>query len=353
MRHRQFVGARIEDAINRSANRVLPGRGWVERIIPYPGYGNEEHLRVLGRVVLVPHSDSQLGLGVDQMLNHRGWRNLFRQAVPGASVGVTVGDEQIEVQADRGGYLDVTIKNHGLTPGWAHVTITTLTAEPVRAPIQVVSSEQTWGLISDLDDTVISTSLPRLFLAAWNSFVSTEGNRRAVTGMARFYQRFQRAHPGAPIVYVSTGAWNTLPFLNRFLHRHGFPPGVLLLTDWGPTNNGFFRSGPDHKRYAVGELARDFPNIKWLLVGDDGQHDPLLYREFAELQPDRVRAIAIRQLTSTEQVLAHGTVDRLQDNSEIEWTPPPVPETVGRDGDELFLELAEVLGLKDTSPLRT
>lgn len=340
MKHRQFVGARIEDAINRRLIRVLPGRGWEQRVVPFTGYGNEEHLRVLGRVVL-RHPVRRPGPFAHQPLRRRGMKNLFQQAVPNAKVRVQVGNDIIDVLADRGGYLDLSVRHHNLPPGWTTVKVWTDSAAPVDAPIQIVSSDEEYGLISDIDDTIIASSLPRLLIAAWNSFVITEGQRRAIPGMARFYQHFQQRHPGAPVIYVSTGAWNTIPFLNRFLQRHGFPAGALLLTDWGPTNTGFFRSGPDHKRYSMHELARDFPAIKWLLVGDDGQRDPLLYREFAELQPDHVRAIAIRQLSSAEQVLAHGTTAVLQDNSEISWTPPPVPEFFGEDGDDLNRLLTE------------
>ena len=104
-------------------------------------------------------------------------------------------------------------------------------------------------------------------IAAWNSFVRDEANRQSIPGMARLYRRFLDAHPGAPLVYLSTGAWNTFEFLQRFLRRHAYPKGPLLLTDWGPTNAGWFRSGADHKRLALRELARDFPDIKWVLIG--------------------------------------------------------------------------------------
>jgi phosphatidate phosphatase APP1 len=124
--------------------------------------------------------------------------------------------------------------------------------------------------------------------------------------MATMYRELLDEHPGAPIVYVSTGAWNTSPHLNRFLKKHGYPLGPLLLTDWGPTNSGWFRSGQEHKRSCLHRLANEFPNIRWLLVGDDGQHDPKIYGDFAEDRPDRVEAIAIRELTPTEQVLSHG-----------------------------------------------
>jgi phosphatidate phosphatase APP1 len=66
-------------------------------------------------------------------------------------------------------------------------------------------------------------------------------------------------HPGAPIIFVSTGAWNTAPTLTRFLKRNGFPIGPLLLTDWGPTNTGWFRSGQDHKRGVPGPTGQGLP----------------------------------------------------------------------------------------------
>ena len=82
--------------------------------------------------------------------------------------------------------------------------------------------------------------------------------------------------------------------------------GPALLTDWGPTDDSIFRSGQAHKRAALRRLATEFPHIQWLLVGDDGQHDPVIYEEFAAERPDNVAAIAIRQLTPTQQLLSHG-----------------------------------------------
>jgi len=46
--------------------------------------------------------------------------------------------------------------------------------------------------------------------------------------------------------------------------------------------------------------------MRWLLIGDDGQHDEEIYGEFAESHPENVAAIAIRQLSTSEAVLAGG-----------------------------------------------
>jgi phosphatidate phosphatase APP1 len=170
--------------------------------------------------------------------------------------------------------------------------------------------------------------------------------------MAGFYRHWRGRHPDGPVVYLSTGAWNTFDSLRRFLQAHRFPEGPLLLTDWGPSNSGWFRSGPAHKRSQLNRLAHDFPHIRWLLVGDDGQHDPRLYTEFARRWPDRVSAIAIRQLSPGQQLLAHGTpmpdaaereaAERDEAGGADAGPALSCPVVRGSDGTELIAELAQV-----------
>jgi phosphatidate phosphatase APP1 len=174
----------------------------------------------------------------------------------------------------------------------------------VEAPVRIIDSEVRFGVLSDIDDTVMVTALPRPLLAAWNTFVLDEHARAAVPGMAVLYERLATANPGAPIFYLSTGAWNVAPALSRFLSRHLYPAGPLLLTDWGPTPDRWFRSGRAHKIDTLKRLAREFPQIRWLLIGDDGQHDQEIYAEFAAAHPENVAAVAIRRLSPTEAILA-------------------------------------------------
>ena len=222
-------------------------------------------------------------------------------------VSVTVGDRTTHARTDRSGYLDVVIPEPGFEPGWHTVTIEAEGAKPVPAWVLIIDREASFGLVSDIDDTVISTSLPRPLIAAWNTFVRQETARHLVPGMAPMYRTLLGEHPGSPIFYLSTGAWNTAPTLTRFLKRHGYPAGPMLMTDWGPTNTGWFRSGQEHKTEALHRLAREFPRIRWVLIGDDGQHDPKIYGDFARDRPDVVEAIGIRELTPAEQVLARHT----------------------------------------------
>ncbi|MET1064236.1 MAG: App1 family protein, partial [Arthrobacter sp.] len=68
----------------------------------------------------------------------------------------------------------------------------------------------------------------------------------------------------------------------------------------------WFRSGQEHKRRNLELLAEEFPHMRWLLFGDNGQHDEAIYSNFAQQHSDRVAAIGIRQLSASEAVLAGG-----------------------------------------------
>jgi phosphatidate phosphatase APP1 len=142
--------------------------------------------------------------------------------------------------------------------------------------------------------------------------------------MAVLYERLHASTEGCPVVYLSTGAWNVAPTLSRFLSRNLYPRGPLLLTDWGPTHDRFFRSGRLHKQGSLDRLAEEFPQVRWLLVGDDGQHDEELYGRFLRDHPENVAAVAIRELSPSEAVLAGGrSRSEHAQGSDVAWVSAP------------------------------
>jgi phosphatidate phosphatase APP1 len=311
--------ARIEDAVHEVIERRLRQRGWQPVITAYTGYGAPGWARVMARVVLT--RPSQVRKRLEKV---RGWRSFTTSPVNNARVQIQIGDRVHETLTDRSGYVDCRVEGD-LEPGWGSVRLTTEGAQPVDAPVRVVEPGVKFGVISDIDDTVMVTALPRPLLAAWNTFVLDEHARNAVPGMAVLYERLATAHPGSPVFYLSTGAWNVAPTLSRFLSRHLYPAGPLLLTDWGPTPDRWFRSGQEHKRNTLSRLATEFPDIRWLLIGDDGQHDQEIYSEFARAHPENVAAVAIRRLSPTQAVLA-GAIPG----------PASNPEAVGSGGKTWF-----------------
>ncbi|MFC5501893.1 App1 family protein [Lysinimonas soli] len=329
--------ARLEDGWQAWRQRRGLRRGLVPTVIPFAGYGTEDWVRVLGRVVLRRPGAAP----VDRFTNIRGWRSFISIPLGDIEVEVVAGGEQRTIRSDRGGVLDATIQVR-MPRGWVAITLRAA-GDEAEAPVFVVEDGVGFGVVSDVDDTVMVTALPRPLLAAWNTFVLDEHARRPVPGMAVLYTRLQQAHPGAPFIYLSTGAWNVVPTLTRFLERNLYPRGSLLLTDWGPTHDRWFRSGSAHKAESLERLATEFPRMRWLLIGDDGQHDEQIYGDFATAHPGNVAAVAIRRLTPGEAVLAGGRSDaETHDLGRTRWV-------YGDDGAALMVKL-ENLGLLPTGP---
>lgn len=327
---RAHFAARIEDRIHAFRERRARQRGLVPTIIPFAGYGGDGWVRVLARVIL-QKPDRR---APDRSRGIRGWRSFTSIHVAHAAIEVEAGGVVHAVTADRGGLIDVRLEA-ALEPGWQELRLTIEGADAVIARVLIVDPQVRFGIVSDIDDTVVVTALPRPFVAAWNTFVLNEHARRPVPGMPVLFDRIMTAHPGAPIVYVSTGAWNTVLTLNRFLDRHLYPRGPLLLTDWGPTLDGWFRSGAAHKRSNLRRLVAEFPDIRWLLVGDDGQHDEERYAELVADHPGSVAAVAIRRLTRGEAVLAGGRSPHDRHEGKVPWV-------WGSDGAELAEELSAI-----------
>lgn len=331
--------ARLEYRFHAWRERRARARGNRPTVSGYPGYGGEDWVRVLGRVLIVPPVRTKHR---GEYASVRGWRSFAAVPVGYAQITVTVDGVSHDAVADRGGVID-TVLPARLAPGWQPVSMSVEGSEPFETRVFIVGSDLRFGVVSDVDDTVMVTALPRPFVAAWNSFVLDEHARQPVPGMAVLLERLVRDKPGAPVVYLSTGAWNVAPTLQRFLRRHLFPPGALLLTDWGPTHDRWFRSGQAHKQENLRRLAREFPHIKWILIGDDGQHDDDLYTAFTSEFPDHVTAVAIRRLSPTEAVLAGGR-DAVNDHSAA-----AVPWVTGPDGAALLDRLTEAGALDPES----
>src|SRR5699024_10720404 len=90
----------------------------------------------------------------------RGWRSFLTAPVAYLPITVDVGGTEHAARADRGGYLDVLIPEHGLTPGWHEIIIRARGARPVVASVLVIGPQTRVGIVSDIDDTVMVTRVP-------------------------------------------------------------------------------------------------------------------------------------------------------------------------------------------------
>jgi phosphatidate phosphatase APP1 len=127
-------------------------------------------------------------------------------------------------------------------------------------------------LVSDVQD--------RLKLVAKYTLLGLQ-QRRAVAGVADFYKCLAARNPTpslTPIIYLSASPRQLQSYLQQFLDHNAFPPGVLI------TRRLELEAGGDpvldQIRYKTGKIESILPwfaDVQFVLVGDDGEHDPETY----------------------------------------------------------------------------
>jgi len=157
-----------------------------------------------------------------------------------------------------------------------------------------------FGVISDLDDTVIHTGITNLLLAAKLTFMENAKTRKPLDGIAKLYEALQRgqaAEPVNPIFYISSSPWNLYDLLVDFLRLNEIPAGPLQLRDWGLDRMKFIKEpGHSDKRERALALMDRYADLSFVLIGDSGQEDPEIYAEITRIRPGRVKAIYIRDV---------------------------------------------------------
>ena len=295
----------------RVSGKIMRRLGWFPSVEPYIGYGTDNYARLICRTVLAPKAGhhSVLKRGIYAMLVVPAVRIRVSLSIDGVPVeSAQVGDSSVYDKPDASfnsgaeycvsdcsGYLDL-ITERSLNVGEHKVSYKVDNREPVDASMFVISEKSTLGIISDVDDTIMVTQAPSPLRAAYNLLIMNPEHRHAVKGMNHFFNKIRDFVPNAPFFYLSTSPWNVEASIRHFIAREGFPSGPLLLRDLDPRPKTFVPTGPQHKLEFAQQLMDDFPGMRFVLIGDDGQKDPATYASIIKKFPNRVLAVGIRQL---------------------------------------------------------
>jgi phosphatidate phosphatase APP1 len=290
----------------------LGGDGDPIHIVPYNGYGTARRIFVRGRVLeeegIRPAED-----------NDSVWENMTNMflrfesdEVPGARVAVRVGGQEFFLTADDEGFYQAWLELNRPLPDdrlWHELDIELL--EPLRpgaAPVRVSGkalvppATARFGVISDIDDTVIQTHATDLLRMARSVFLSNARTRLPFKGVAAFYAALHGGVQGQernPLFYVSSGPWNLYDLLTEFFTLHAIPQEpVLFLRDWGVSPAELLPLGHrDHKLAAIRQVMELYPELPFILIGDSGQEDPEIYHEAVTLFKERIMAVYIRNVS--------------------------------------------------------
>jgi phosphatidate phosphatase APP1 len=276
-------------------------------IVPYLGYGTSNKLVLNGRVL----RDDRLA---ERGEAGTGWQNLVElykrlasNEVPGARVRARFQEVEMEAVADGEGYFTFEMLLHRPldTPGWHRVQLELVepsfpNGKPVLAEARVLvpPANARFGIISDIDDTVVWTNVTNRLRMLVMLTRSNAHTRKPFKGVAAFYRALRNGggNQGNPIFYVSSSPWNLYTPLVEFMRVQGIPRGPLFLKDYGEHTLFSSRDHQTHKLASIEHILQAFPHLQFILIGDSGEQDPEIYSKVVKMYPERIRVIYIRNV---------------------------------------------------------
>ncbi|GAP13434.1 uncharacterized conserved protein [Longilinea arvoryzae] len=237
------------------------------------------------------------------------YRRMNSDEIPHARLRIYAGDQMREVQCDEEGFFELNLaRPDGQLPltrlelEWLPPSDSIETNSPDKngSPVPVsllpYAAPARFGVISDVDDTLLITHVQNLLGLARSLVSGRPEQRPRFPGAPALYRGLTR--PGNPLFFVSSSPWNLHDLLDETFDYYDLPPRVTLLRDWGITDQEILPTeNIDFKLGVLSQIIAGFPDLPFLLVGDSGQQDPEIYARFIRENPGRVGGVYIRDVS--------------------------------------------------------
>ncbi|MFB9053385.1 App1 family protein [Formosa undariae] len=291
------------------------------QIIAFQSYGTNTHFYLRGRALEDETIDLQQK-GLFKLLINT-YKRFESDEVKNIELNLRLpNDKVVKVKTDAHGYFKSEEKFENLQDltndeGWlqivasySDVNIKRKITNDNRFPAEILipSKSVAFGVISDIDDTIIHTGVASFL--KWrvliNTFFKGAFKRIPLEGAAEFYHMLHKGSSGVnanPIFYVSHSPWNLYRYLKFFLKTNDFPKGPILLRSMNSIFKRKKASEKPEKQKEIINILKMYPELNFILIGDSGEHDADIYIEIAELFPKRILAIYLRSVDHKEKML--------------------------------------------------
>jgi phosphatidate phosphatase APP1 len=207
--------------------------------------------------------------------------------------------------------------------------IRVLASEHLSATEEVkITQPKGVSVISDVDDTIkhssIGSGAREIFR---NAFIRDLGDL-TIEGVKEWYNTMYDM--GVGLHYVSNSPWQLFPVMVSFFRIAGLPPGSYHLKQYSGMLQGIFEPVAERKKGTLERIMRDFPERRFILIGDSGEADLEVYTDVVLANPGKVLAIYIRDVTTPENHFFDSAMGPLSEER--------VEKTLARDfsGDNRF-----------------
>lgn len=272
----------------------------------YRGYVNKDELIVFGHVFESWSPDHY-------RLDRRGIRHavsiihMFRiKPLSNVSVMLRFKDIEVTTKTLDDGYFRFAIPyTEHLDSGWhSFEVICKLYDFGIIERSELLKPfESKVGVISDIDDTFLVSHSGNFFMKLYVLLLKNINKRKVFDDVVPHYQALSRAGQESSEVsnsffYVSSSEWNLYEFIDSFTRIHELPKAVIKLKKIKTGISDFLftgRGSHDHKFEKIKDIISFYPQLEYVLLGDDSQKDPYLYERVVKIFPLNIKAIYIRQ----------------------------------------------------------
>nr|WP_315244942.1 App1 family protein [uncultured Flavobacterium sp.] len=276
----------------------------------YRGYANEQELIVMGHVFKRTYNyDFQK----KNFKNATSVINQFRiKTIQNFDIYLKFGAKEIHTKTLDDGYFKFCIPlEKEFHFGWIEYEVS------IKYKTEIISCKGSFirphegnlGIISDIDDTFLISHTKNIFRKIYILLFKNVNDRKVFKDVVPHYQALSSAgrnnkEEENAFFYISSSEWNLYRFIVKFTKIHQLPRAVILLKDIKRGITDFFLSGRgnhNHKFDKIKHVLEFYPNLKYVLLGDDSQHDPFLYEQICKIFPVTVIAVYIRQTGKSQK----------------------------------------------------
>jgi phosphatidate phosphatase APP1 len=178
-----------------------------------------------------------------------------------------------------------------------HVRI--LASEQLSATEEVIITDAKGiSVISDIDDTIKHSAISSGAREIFRNVFIRDLSDLTIEGVKEWYNKMSEM--GVKFHYVSNSPWQLYPVISTYFNMAGLPPGSFHLKQYSGMMQGIFEPVAERKKVTLDKIARDFPERRFILIGDSGEADLEVYTDFVLENPGRVAAVFIRDVTTSE-----------------------------------------------------
>lgn len=195
-----------------------------------------------------------------------------------------------------------------------------------QAELITPSANAQIAIVSDIDDTILLTGATSLLDMAKTTFFQNAHTRSTFVGVSPLYQALAKGKTEdaqQPVFYVSSSPWNLHDLLTDFIDINHIPAGNLCLRDYGTDENKILMgTHGEHKLMTIYRFLQIYPKLSFVLLGDSGQEDAIIYRTVAKNFPNRVVAIYIRdaKVEAKKEWMQTQMAEAQKDGIEMLWS---------------------------------